>query len=78
MTFILRIFSGLAGALIGAIVSLLLQLLIGGGIHFIPISALLTPLVTGAALGFFVGVIFYKAVGRLFSFLGRFGIEASP
>lgn len=78
MTFILRIFSGLAGALMGAIVSLLLQLLIGGGLHFIPISIFLLQLATGAGLGFFIGVIFYKAVSRLFSFLGRFGIEVSP
>ena len=78
MTFILRIFSGLAGAVIGAVLSLLLQLLIGGGIHFIPISALLTPLATGAVIGFCVGVLFYKALGRLLGVLGRFGIEASP
>lgn len=78
MIFILRIFSGLAGAIIGAILSLLLQLLIDGGIQIIPISALLTPLASGAAIGFCVGVLFHRALGRLLSVLGRFGIESSP
>ena len=78
MAILLRLITGIIGAVLGIIVAFVLDLFIGDGISFIPISKFIIPLAIGGAIGFCLGFVFYKATGRLFGFLGRFGIEASP
>jgi len=77
MTILLRILAGVVGAILGAIIGFVMDLSIGDGVKFIPISEFVIPLAIGGAVGFCLGFIFYKATGKLFGFLGRFSIESS-
>ena len=77
MTILLRFLVGIISAILGAVVVFVLDLATGEEIQFIPVSEFIIPILIGATLGFCLGFTFYKAIGRLFSFLGRFGIETS-
>lgn len=78
MSILLRFITGIIGAVLGVIIAFVLDLLVGDGINFIPISEFIIPLAIGGAIGFCLGFVFYKATGRLFGFLGRFSVETSP
>jgi len=77
MTILLRILTGIIGAILGGIIAFVLDLTMGNGIQLVPISEFLTPLIIGASIGFCLGFAFYKATGRLFGLLSRFSVEAS-
>ncbi|MCP8690106.1 hypothetical protein [Marinobacterium sedimentorum] len=77
MKLVLRFLSGGIGALMGVVLALVLDLVTGDGIQFIPIARFIVPLAIGGAVGFVLGFFFYKVTGKLFSFLGRFGIDTS-
>jgi uncharacterized membrane protein len=73
MKLFLRVLAGLLGAVLGGIVALVLQLFVGDGLQLVPIWAFLTPLIIGAAIGFCLGFVFYKAAVHVFNFV--FNIE---
>lgn len=75
MKVMLRLLSGVISAFLGIIAAFILDLFIGDGIQLNPISELIFPLATGGIIGFLLGTIFYKALGKLFGFLGRLSIE---
>lgn len=77
MVILFRIFAGVVGAIFGAIAGFIMDLTIGDGVQFVPISKFVIPLAIGGAIGFCLGFIFYKITGKLFSFLSRFSIETS-
>lgn len=76
MTMLLRFLAGFVGAILGAVVAFVVDLVIGDGVRLIPNSEFLLPILVGSALGFCLGFVFYKVMGKLFGFLGRFSIEA--
>lgn len=77
MGILLRLLAGLVGAILGSVVALVFDLVVGNGIQLIPISEFILPILVGAMFGFCLGFVFYKTMGRVFSFLGRFGIEVT-
>lgn len=77
MAILLRFFSGIIAAILGALVAFLIDLSTGDGVQFIPIHDFVIPLTVGGVTGFCLGFVFYKTTGRLFGFLSRFGIEPS-
>lgn len=77
MTILFRFLAGSVGAILGAIAAFVLDLTIGDGVQFVPISEFIIPLIIGGAVGFCLGFAFYKATGKLFGFLSRFSVETS-
>ncbi len=77
MTILFRILAGIIGAIVGAIIGFVVDLTIGDGVQFIPISEFVIPLAIGGAVGFCLGFIFYRVTGKVFGFLSRFSIEPS-
>ncbi len=77
MTILLRSLAGVIGAILGAIVAFVLDLFIGGGVQFVPMSEFVIPLAIGGAAGFSLGFVFHKVTAKLFTFLSRFSIETS-
>ncbi|MEE9446152.1 MAG: hypothetical protein V3V19_10870 [Cocleimonas sp.] len=72
MNIFIKILSGLFGAFLGILLALILQLTIGNGLDFTPLSLLLKPILVGASVGFIAGYIFNKFVKKVFVFLSHF------
>lgn len=77
MQFIYRGLAGVFSAVLSTIIVFIWKLFIGDGLQFIPITEFATPFIVAAAIGFVVGSIFYRLIGKLFSFLGHFGLEVN-
>jgi uncharacterized membrane protein len=75
VSILLRFLAAVIGAILGAVVAFVVDLVIGDGVRLIPISEFLLPILVGAALGFCLGFVFYKFMGRFFGFLDRFSVE---
>ena len=75
MNIFARVFAGILGALLGIVIILLWQMLLGEGLQFVPFSRFVIPIIISAITGFVLGVIFHKIVLGVFHFLGRFGVE---
>ena len=78
MIILLRFLAGIVGAIVGVVLAFVLDLTVGDGVRFIPISEFIIPLVIGGVVGFCLGFVFYRVTGKLFVFLSRFSVEPSP